>query len=164
MGSHQSLVRGQIEKRRLPGLRHAFVTSVFCQILARWAMENNAGKVGVGGGFTLAREPDIVRSPDLFFVRRDRLQPVSTTEEYGIFAPDLAIEVVSPSESAQEVREKVRDFLAAGTPLVWVAYPRTREVIAHTPDGHAHTYAADDTLTAPDLLPGFACPIADLFA
>ncbi len=160
----QSLVRGEVEETMPPGARHGIVAIAFATFLRQWAQEHAAGIIGGESGFILARNPDIVRGPDVYFVRAERVPADGIPEAFWNLAPDLAIEVVSPSESAQEVREKVRDFLTAGTPLVWVAYPRTREVIAHTPDGHAHAHAAADTLTAPDVLPGFSCPVADLFA
>jgi Uma2 family endonuclease len=83
---------------------------------------------------------------------------------FGPCPQDLAVEIVSPSETADEVRAKVRDFLAAGTPLVWTIYPRTREVIVHTPDGLARTCSGEDVLADPDVLPGFSCSVAELFA
>ena len=58
----------------------------------------------------------------------------------------------------------MRDYLAAGTPLVWVLYPRTQEIVVHTSDGLAYTLGVDDTLSAPDVLPGFSCAVAELFA
>ncbi len=61
------------------------------------------------------------------------------------------------------MREKVRDYLAAGTRLVWVVYPRTREVVVHTPDGLSRAYGEEDKLEAFDDLPGFACPVTELF-
>jgi Uma2 family endonuclease len=78
-------------------------------------------------------------------------------------APDLAVEIVSPSETADEVRDKVRDYLVAGTPLVWVVYPRNKEVVAHTPDGLARTVSGDAVLEDAAVLPGFSCPVANLF-
>jgi len=77
--------------------------------------------------------------------------------------PDLAVEIVSPGESAEEVREKVRDYLTAGTPLVWLVYPRTREVVVHTPDGLARAYGDSAMLERFDTLPGFSCAVAELF-
>ena len=64
---------------------------------------------------------------------------------------------------ADEVREKVHDFLAAGAPLVWTIYPRRREVIVHTPDGLARTYTGEDVLAFPDVLQSFSCSVAELF-
>jgi len=57
----------------------------------------------------------------------------------------------------------VRDYLAAGTPLIWIVYPRTREVVVHTPDGLARTYGSSDTLERFDILPSFECVVAELF-
>lgn len=71
--------------------------------------------------------------------------------------------MVSPTETADEVRSKVRDYLAAGTRLVWVVYPRTREVIAHLPDGRAWALGVGDPLESPEVLPGFRCRVSDLF-
>lgn len=162
-GGQRSLVRGEVVEAMPTGVEHAFVASAFVEYLRRWARETNNGKVGQEAGFILARDPDVVRAPDAFFIRKDRLPSGRFPRAFWDQAPDLAVEVVSPSETAEDVREKVRDSLAAGTPLVLVAYARTREVIAHTPDGLARTYREGDTLTNPDILPGFACQVSALF-
>jgi len=159
----QSLVRGEVEETMPPGARHGIVAIAFATFLRQWAQEHAAGIIGGESGFILARNPDIVRGPDIYFVRAERVPTDGVPEAFWHLAPDLAIEVVSPSESAQEVQEKVDDFLAAGTSLVWVAYPKNRVIVAHTPDNLARTYRADDLLTAPDVLPGFACRVTDLF-
>jgi Uma2 family endonuclease len=78
-------------------------------------------------------------------------------------APDLAVAIVSPSETADEVREKVRDFLAAGTPLVWVISPRTREVLIHRPGGVIQALGVADTLEDAAVLPGFQCHVEEIF-
>ena len=160
----RSLVRGEVEETMPPGARHGTIAIAFAMFLRQWAQEHQAGVIGGESGFILARDPDVVRGPDVYFVRAERVPADGVPEAFWHLAPDLAIEVVSPSETAQEVRDKGQDFLAAGTPLVWVAYPKSREVVAHTPDNLARTYRADATLTAPDVLPGFSCRVADLFA
>jgi Uma2 family endonuclease len=78
-------------------------------------------------------------------------------------APDLAGEVVSPNDLAYEIDEKVEEFLAAGTTLVWVINPATRTVRAHRADRPGVTLRADDELTGEDVPPGFRCNVADLF-
>ena len=123
-----------------------------------------AGYVGVEADYVLAHDPDTVRGPDVSYVRADHIPAFGVPEGFWTLPPDLAVEIVSPSETADEVRAKVRDFLAAGTPLVWTIYPRTREVIVHTPDGLARTYSREDVLADPDVLPGFSCSVAELFA
>jgi Uma2 family endonuclease len=104
-----------------------------------------------------------VRGPDVSYVRADRIPDSGIPEAFWEIVPDLAVEIVSSGESAEEVREKARDYLATGTPLVWVIYPRMREVIVHTPDGLARAYSGSDVLEQFDILPGFSCVVAELF-
>lgn len=160
----RSLIRGEVVETMPPGARHGKIATRFTLRLGVWALEHHAGEVGVEAGFILARNPDIVRGPDVYFVRADRIPDSGVPEAFWELAPDLAVEVVSPSESSEDVREKVDDYLAAGTALVWVACPRTREVVAHTPDNLARTFRGDDLLIAPDVLPGFSCAVNELFA
>jgi Uma2 family endonuclease len=160
---HRELVRGEVVETMPPGGRHGIIALVIGSQLRSWALTGPGGYVGGESGFILARNPDTVRAPDVFYVRADRLPEGGIPEAFWDMAPDLAIEIVSPSESADEVREKVRDYLAAGTPLVWVVYPRSQEVLVHTPDGAAHTYSGQDILQHADVLPGFTCVVADLF-
>lgn len=161
--TRRSLVRGEVIETMPPGGQHGVIASELDFRLKAWARSGPGGAVGVESGFVLRRNPDTVRGPDVFFVRADRILEAGVPEAFWEIPPDLAVEVVSPGESAEEVREKVRDYLDAGTPLVWVVYPRTREVIVHTPDGMAHTYGSTDALEQFDALPGFTCAVAELF-
>ena len=88
-----------------------------------------------------------------------RVEAVSE-DGYFLGAPDLAIEVVSPSESARDLNKKVSLMLKSGSLAVWVIYPEERTVQVHRPDGTS--YAAD-TLTLPELLAGWEAPVASLF-
>jgi Uma2 family endonuclease len=160
----RSLVRGEVVEEMPVGGEHAGLAVLFVLNLALWARQHDAGWIGVEGGFILARGPDLVRAPDVAFVRKERLPAGGAPKTFWELAPDLAVEIVSPSETATEVRDKVADYLAAGTPLVLVAYPARREIVAHTPDDLARTYHAADIFTAPDVLPGFSRPVADFFA
>jgi Uma2 family endonuclease len=160
----RSLVRGEVVETMPTGFRHGRIAFVFGKRLDDWAEENDAGLVGVETGFILDRDPDVVRAPDVFFVRADRLPPGELPETFADFAPDLAVEVISPSETANEIREKAQDYLAAGTALVLVIYPKTRELVAHTPDGLARTYRGDELFTGPTVLTGFSCFVSELFS
>jgi Uma2 family endonuclease len=77
--------------------------------------------------------------------------------------PDLVVEVTSPNDVAWEVEAKIDEWLGAGVKLVWEVYPESQTVRAHRSDGPIAVFRATDTLTAPDLLPGFAVPGAALF-
>lgn len=78
-------------------------------------------------------------------------------------APDLAVEVVSPSNRAGDIQEKVREYLGAGGSQVWVVYPRTRSIAVHASPGGARVLGEDDTLHGGDLLPGLSVPVVELF-
>jgi Uma2 family endonuclease len=160
----RSLVRGEVVETMPPNASHGIIAGRFFKALIIWADETNAGAAGFEPGFILDRDPDVVRGPDVYFVRADRIPAGGIPNTYWDLAPDLAVEVISPSETANEIREKVQDYLAAGTALVLVIYPKTRELDAHTPDGLARTYRSDEDFTSPAVLPGFSCRVSELFS
>src|SRR4051812_21664558 len=93
----RSLINGEVVETMPPGARHGKIASKFTLRLGVWALENRAGEVGVEAGFILARNPDIVRGPDVYFVSADRIPDDGVPEAFWELAPDLAVEVVSPS-------------------------------------------------------------------
>jgi Uma2 family endonuclease len=115
-----------------------------------------------GTGFLLRRNPDIVRAPDVAFVAGDRL-PLARVPSFPQLAPDLVVEVVSPTDAASAIHEKVNQWLRAGTRLVWVLYPESQTAMVYQPDGSARLLRADATLDGEPVLPGFTCRLDDLF-
>lgn len=160
---HKELVRGVVVESMPPSKEHGRVALAIGSLLRLWVKQGAGGEVGVESGFILAQDPSTIRGPDVHYVSDGRVASDNASSAFWTIALDLAVEVVSPSDTEVEVREKVRDFLAAGTPLVWTVYPRTREVVVHTADGLARTYSVDDILEHPDVLPGFSCKVAELF-
>jgi len=146
-----------------PGKDHGIIALKIGSLLLQWADRGTGGTAGVESGFILARDPATVRGPDAYYISPERLQSDDKSRAFWTVAPDLAVEVVSPSESASDIRAKVRDFLSAGTRLVWVVFPDTQEVVVHTPDGLARTYGENDMLEHPDVLSGFSCKVSELF-
>jgi Uma2 family endonuclease len=129
-----------------------------------FAFERRLGTVtGADGGYFFGRDPDTVRAPDVAFVRAGRLPPPAEREGYSPVIPDLAVEVVSPNDSAREVAEKVAFYLANGVPLVWVVRPRPRTVTVHRAGGEPVVLGEGDVLDGGEVLPGFRLPVADLF-
>ncbi|MBZ0285714.1 MAG: Uma2 family endonuclease [Anaerolineae bacterium] len=115
-------------------------------------------------GFILFKNPDgrdIVRAPDVGFIKADRL-PNGLPDGFIPLAPDLAVEVVSPTDEAEEVQAKVNQYLKYGTRLVWVGYPKSKTFMVHTVDG-AHSIDIDGTLDGGDVLPGLKIPVRELF-
>jgi Uma2 family endonuclease len=112
-------------------------------------------------GFLLRRDPDRVRAPDVAVVLYARRPRETIGVGYLEGAPDLAIEVVSPHDTADEVAEKVADWLAAGGSVVWVVY-RGPRVEVHRAEGRVERLGADDPLDGGDVLPGFRMRVRDL--
>src|ERR1051326_4229867 len=106
-------------------------------------------------------DPAKVRRPDASFIRKGNVPTVIPRGHWRI-APDLAVEVVSPNDLFSEVREKVRDYLAAGVRLVWVIDPPTHTVQVFHPDGADSTIGPEGELSGEDVLPGFRCRVAEL--
>lgn len=112
----------------------------------------------------LENDPQRVRRPDVSFIRWDRLPGGLRREEcHERNSPELTVEVVTPDDLASEVKEKVRDWLGAGVPEVWVVNPLTRTVAVLRPDGSERILHENDELTAEELIPGFRCRVGDLF-
>ncbi|MCS6880702.1 MAG: Uma2 family endonuclease [Oscillochloridaceae bacterium] len=160
--SRRELVGGEVVETMPPGGIHGILAALITAALSQWSRQRG-GYVGIESGFVLQQDPATVRAPDVYYVRAERLPETGVPEGFWTIAPDLAVEIVSPSDSADGLHEKVRDYLAAGASAVWVVYPRSRSITVHTPDGLARTYGPEASLESPDLLPGFSLKIADLF-
>ncbi|MCE9556862.1 MAG: Uma2 family endonuclease, partial [Planctomycetes bacterium] len=119
---------------------------------------------GAETGFLIARDPDTVRALDLAFIARENLPAIEPTEAYWPGAPDLAVEVVSPDESSREVLEKTQMWLDSCTKCVWIADPKPQSVTVYRSMTDITVYGMKDELDGGDVLPGFRCKVADIFA
>ncbi len=116
-----------------------------------------------GTGYELLQLPRTVRVPDASFVRADRLPTGGIRSGLLKLAPDLAIEVLSPSEPVKELEEKVDDYLSCGTPLIWVVDPVRRTVRIVSTDSTELVLQEGDTLNGGRVLPGFSCAVEEIF-
>lgn len=115
-------------------------------------------------GFQLQPEPDaVVRAPDVAFVQKERIPPPEDESGFWSLAPDLVVEIISPSETAVQVQAKVQDYLTAGSRLIWLVYPETHTVVEYRAGGAMRLYTSADTLDGADVVPGFQYPLAQLF-
>jgi len=160
------LVEGVIIEMPKPKRIHGVVVARLALRIANIVDAHELGEVTVGdAGFILERGGasgrDTVRGLDIAFVNGERL---STPPDYTWYeiGPDLAVEVISPSNKIDDIHLKVTQLLNAGARLIWLVHPLTRSVEAHTPDG-ATTLHEDDTLTGGDVLPGFKLRVGDIF-
>ena len=153
------LVRGRLIVREPAGYRHGAVTINLTGRLWQHIQGTGAGELlAAETGFTLARNPDTVRAPDVAFVRRERIP--SETRGFPELAPDLAVEVLSPDDRAGETLAKVADWLEAGTRLVWMIDPERRLARIYRHDGTESLLREADELDGEDVLPGFRCVVS----
>ena len=146
-----------------PGFEHGDVYLELGVRLRRHARRTRAGSVVAEVSFVLARDPDTVRVPDLAFVRAERVATLADRSRPFPGAPDLAVEVLSPSNTRGEIHAKVADYLAAGTVLVWLVEPESRSVVTYRELLHPVRHSGEDRLDAGEVLPGFAVRVAELF-
>ena len=158
-GKQVELVRGVLVVREPPGFQHGAITARLGAMLLQHVDAHDLGIILVGDpGFTLARNPDTVRGPDIAFIRRDRV-PHPSPVGFAAFPPDLVIEIRSPSDRPGDILGKVGDWLSAGTRLVWVIDPAHRLAHVYRQDETQSTIGPQATLDGEDVLPGFACPL-----
>lgn len=152
-------------KMPTPSYLHALVVSMLVEILMEFLLTHKIGRLFPDNtGYDLPNGSTLI--PDLSFVAADRLLPAMITGNQYI-APDLAVEVVSPSNTPEELSDKVNAYLSAGVKLVWVVYPRTRSIDIYTPQGDGliqyQKLSAQDTLTGGTVLTGFTVPVDKIF-
>jgi Uma2 family endonuclease len=114
-------------------------------------------------GTRLRRNPDILRGPDVAVTQVERKPTGKGAEGWLEGAPDLVVEVVGDRQTASELARKGLEYLAAGAQIVWVLDPDPETVMVLTPPNHLQILGAGDTLDGGDLLPGFSCPVSELF-
>ena len=143
-----------------PSLGHGEFVSWLTLKVGGYIINNNLGRISSGdAGFILERNPDgrdTVRGIDFAFISRAK-SPGPLEFKLTDIAPDLAVEVISPSNEASDIHFKVLQLLNAGTAQVWIVYPDSRTIVVHGESG-AYTLREDDTLSGGEILPGFEIP------
>lgn len=124
-------------------------------------------KLGICGdpdwGMRLASNPDIVRAPDVGFVRAERVPASGIPDGFWPGAPDLAVEVISPTDRYGDVIDKAQEYLVAGTLLVWLVDPERRTVVIFRQAGATSTIGAEGVLDGEDVLPGFRLNLSEIW-
>jgi Uma2 family endonuclease len=150
-----------------PGFMHALVIKRLYDLLNPFVNSQRLGYV-FSDGLSYFLDTDSMsvrhsRIPDLSFIRAGRIPKDYDLSRPFPGAPDLAVEVVSPTEPGTEIEEKLEDLLRYGAKQAWVIYPERRSMLQHFPDGRAHRYVSEDVIDVDALLPGLVLKLADLF-
>jgi Uma2 family endonuclease len=163
-GKGYELVGGHLVEKNMGGFA-SWVAGRVLQLLAVFGQDRGLGWVldAEGSYQCFTDDPRKVRKPDVSFIRLGRLPGERLPDGHVGIPPDLAVEVVSPNDTAYEVDAKVQEYLAAGVPLVWVVNPQTRTIHVYQGDGPVQRLQEEDELTAPELIPALRCKVAELF-
>jgi Uma2 family endonuclease len=164
MGKRYELVAGELRVMSPGGWVHGEIVANIAELVGAFIRQQKLGRrFGAETGFLLRRDPDTVRAPDFAFIGNQHLPKVSPSEAYWPGAPDLAVEVLSPGDTSGEVAEKVEEWLAAGCAAVWVVDPKLKTVTIYRPTIHVEIKALGEMLAGDPVLPGFSCPVEELF-
>lgn len=163
-GRRHELIRGELRSMAPAGADHGDVTNNFAFLLTAHVRAGALGRVfAAETGFRLARNPDTVVGADVAFVRADRIPAGGVPKGFWEGAPDLAVETVSPSDTLEEVEEKVDAYLAAGARAVLVLNPRRKTITSHRSGNNPVVQHIGETLNLDDVVPGFSCAVATVF-
>ncbi len=162
----RELVNGRIIEMPPHGGMHGQIAGRIFRRLAEHVERAGGGEVLVGDvGFVLAvpGDPERVRAPDVF-ISKTRLPEGRLPQGFLVGPPDLAVEVLSPSDDPMDVQQKVRDYLDAGARLVWLVAPQAGTVTVCRSDGSARLLRDEDALDGEDVLPGLVISLAAVFS
>ncbi len=160
----RELINGEVLVEMPPGFEHGLIAAMVVAHFWQYLATHPIGLAIGEAGFILRRNPDTVRAPDAAVVLHSSRESEDIPRTFFSGAPDLAVEIVSPTDSATTVADKVADWLEANTQIVWVIYPsRPRpKLVAYYPDGRGRTFGLEDQVDALPVLPDFAVHLKDL--
>jgi len=153
---------GELIEMTRPRVGHNRVVMRMTQLLLQYLQKNPVGELFTSDNLFILG-PTTKRAPDLSFILAERASKIDAAKDIQ-GAPDLAIEVLSPSDKAAAMRRKVKQYFGAGARVVWLVYPASREVeVWESAAGPARVAGENETLESRDLLPGFSLMVQSLF-
>ncbi len=163
-GVKGELIRGVLCETVSVGKIHGRIAMSFGGALVAYVRPRRLGAViGSDAGVIVQRNPDTVREPDIAYISAERLPLDDQSDGYLEVAPELVVEIVSPSDQQREVNDKTLMWLALGVLMVVEVYPGERAVMVHRPGVPATTLTGDEVLDGGDVLPGFSLPLSEIF-
>jgi len=160
------LSEGMLIEMTPAGAEHGKYALKFGRRIGNFVEENKLGETTAAEtGYILfknSKGKDTVRAPDVGFIAASRVPEGGLPSGYFSGAPDLAVEIISPNDEADDVQLRVTQFLKYGTRTVVLVYPKSKTVVVHTPAG-SFTLNIDDEFDGGDVLPGFKVAVRDIF-
>jgi Uma2 family endonuclease len=157
------LIDGRIVRMNPTGLQHGDIVITLGSALRNFVRKRQLGRV-VGGevGIYTRREPDRVRAADIAFVSQERLAD-HPLKGFLKVAPELVVEIISPTDRWQDIRQKLEEYFAIGVQRVWIVEPDNRTVLVYRSVTEMSRLGESDTLLGEGILEGFTLPVSELF-
>ena len=158
------LVRGEVRRNMPTGHPHGFIENIIGALLFIYLRQNDIGRAFSGEvGIYIRREPDTVRAADVAFISHERYEQVRS-DSYLDVAPELVVEILSPSDRWSDLQEKLGDYFAAGVQIVWLVDPQLAQVHVYEALDQVTLLTREGQLSGGELLPGLKIPLTELFA
>ena len=160
---HFEVVEGRVVETMPAGQDQGLTAGSISVVVGSYARTKKLGRIANAElGFRLKTDPLMVRCPDVAFLKAEHID--KTNKGFIEGAPDLAVEVVSPGDTAKEVRTKVKEYLEAGAGLIWVVYPEKQAVHVFEPGQEKPVVLQGQVeITAGEVIPGFSCRVSEVF-
>jgi len=161
-GNKHELSEGELIVMPPVKFLHTLVAAAILDILRAYLREHPIAGAFAEAGYVLSHDPLIIRQPDISVLSNQR---IAATQKDGWVehSPELAVEIVSPSDFAQDLEVKVEQYLRYGAQQVWIVFPKQKQVHVHQPGSPRMVLNESETLPGGDLLPGFSVKVSDLF-
>jgi Uma2 family endonuclease len=163
-GRLTELVRGKIVEMNRPFSTHGYLMTRISAMMWTFVEAHGLGRVVSGdSGVVTQRDPDTVRGPDVAFYSFQRIPSGPRPKGYWPVSPELVVEIRSEDDRWKDILQKVGEYLGADVLTVMVVDPEAQRVYLHSADKETMILNTADTLTFPDLLPGFEVKVGSLF-
>ncbi len=145
------------------GILRALIAGRIAGLLSGFIRQRKLGEILTAEpGFKLSLTPETLRVPDVSFMRLDKFLQIKNLNKFYLGAPNLAVEVISPSETFQDVQEKIEDYLASGVEMIWIVRPKQTTITVYRPQHELTVLRIGDALDGADVIPGFTCLVKDI--
>lgn len=162
-GSHYELINGEVVEQGNSGMEHGNITAYLCGLIELYARPKKLG-VTCNSSTTFSFKSGNKRSPDISFVSKDRLLGLKQLpKSYFQGAPYLAVEVIYPNNTFEELHQKIVEYFENDCRLVWVINPDKKSTLVYHKPQPEKLLKVTDNLDGEDILPGFTLPVTDLF-
>jgi len=158
------LYDGELRTASPANMQHGSIAVQIAMLLQMYAGPRKLGRAVVEGGYVLKRNPDTVLGPDVSFVVQARIPVGGFLAKFFEGCPDLAVEIISPTNPRREILEKMRRYQESGTALGWLADPVAETVEIFRPQGNVEKLGKNDVISGEAVVAGFSCAVAEFFA